>query len=71
MYSTFGAPSGARGGSNGDQSGTESRISMLIVPLKGSLIPHSSGVVLPTVARPGGPGITRSGWCGPLAGALG
>src|ERR1700761_7676557 len=37
-YTTFGAPSGAFGGSNGVQSGTESRISMLIVPLNGSLI---------------------------------
>ena len=33
MYTTFGAPSGAGGGSNGDQSGTESRMSTLIVPL--------------------------------------
>src|SRR3954463_7753741 len=38
MYSTFGAPSGAFGGSNGDQSGTESRISTLILPLNGLLI---------------------------------
>src|SRR5580704_3780352 len=37
-YTTFGAPSGALGGSNGVQSGTESRISTLIVPLNGSLI---------------------------------
>jgi hypothetical protein len=32
MYTTFGAPSGAFGGSNGAQSGAESRISTLIVP---------------------------------------
>src|SRR6266702_7781081 len=37
MYTTFGAPSGARGGSNGDQSGTESLISTLTVPLNCSL----------------------------------
>src|SRR3954447_16755484 len=42
MYTTFGAPSGAFGGSNGDQSGTESRMSTLILPLNGSLITHSS-----------------------------
>src|SRR4051812_22018287 len=41
-YTTFGAPSGAVGGSNGDQSGTESRISTLTLPLNGSLITHSS-----------------------------
>src|SRR3954447_10844754 len=35
---TFGAPSGAFGGSNGDQSGTESRMSTLTLPLKASLI---------------------------------
>src|SRR3954454_12345372 len=35
---TFGAPSGAFGGSNGDQSGTESRMSTLIFPLNGWLI---------------------------------
>ena len=40
MYTTFGAPSGALGGSNGVQSGTESRISTLIVPLKGSPTTH-------------------------------
>src|SRR6478609_3062414 len=33
MYTTLGAPSGALGGSNGAQSGSESRISTLIVPL--------------------------------------
>src|SRR3954451_20107748 len=37
MYTTLGAPSGAFGGSNGDQSGTESRMSTLIVPLNCSL----------------------------------
>jgi hypothetical protein len=37
MQSTLGAPPGAVGGSNGDQSGTESRISTLIVPLNGWL----------------------------------
>src|ERR1022692_3813024 len=41
MYTTLGAPSGAFGGSNGVQSGTESRMSTLIVPLNGSLIPQS------------------------------
>src|SRR5215831_9493823 len=40
MYTTFGAPSGALDGSNGVQSGSESRISTLIVPLKGSLTAH-------------------------------
>ena len=40
MYTTFGAPSGALGGSKGDQSGTESRMSMLMVPLNGSLTVH-------------------------------
>src|SRR5580693_1420272 len=35
MYSTFGAPYGATGGSNGVQSGSESRMSTLIVPLNG------------------------------------
>src|SRR4029077_20533095 len=33
MYTTLGAPSGARGGSNGDQSSSESRMSTLTVPL--------------------------------------
>src|SRR3954463_3355769 len=37
-YTTFGAPSGAFAGSNGDQSGTESRMSTLILPLNGTLI---------------------------------
>src|SRR6516165_1210715 len=37
MQTTFGAPSGAFGGSKGDQSGTESLISTLMVPLNGSL----------------------------------
>jgi hypothetical protein len=32
------APSGALGGSNGAQSGSESRMSTLIVPLNGSFI---------------------------------
>src|ERR1700730_10895267 len=36
-YTTRGAPSGALGGSNGVQSGTESLMSTLIVPLNGSL----------------------------------
>src|SRR5215470_4330996 len=40
MYTTFGAPSGALGGSNGVQSGSESRMSTLIVPLKGSPTMH-------------------------------
>src|SRR3954464_3185588 len=35
---TLGAPSGAFGGSNGDQSGTESRMSVLILPLNGRLM---------------------------------
>jgi len=38
MYMTLGAPSGAFGGSNGDQSGAESRMSMLILPLNGPLM---------------------------------
>src|SRR3954447_8068689 len=37
-YTTFGAPSGAFGGSNGDQSGTESRMSTLILPLNGAVM---------------------------------
>jgi len=37
MQTTFGAPSGAFGGWNGSQSGTEFRMSMSIVPLNGSL----------------------------------
>src|SRR4051812_26365521 len=41
-YTTLGAPSGALGGSKGDQSGTESRMSTLILPLNGSLITLSS-----------------------------
>src|SRR6058998_708636 len=39
---TFGAPSGAFGGSNGFQSGTESRMSTLILPLNGSVIVRCS-----------------------------
>src|SRR5580698_129609 len=35
MYTTLGAPAGAWGGSNGVQSGAESRMSTLIVPLNG------------------------------------
>ncbi len=35
---TFGAPSGAVGATNGDQSSTESRMSTLIVPLNGPAI---------------------------------
>jgi hypothetical protein len=38
MYTTFGAPYGATGGSNGVQSGSESRMSTLIVPLNGFAI---------------------------------
>src|SRR2546430_17572668 len=38
MYMTLGAPSGAFGGSNGDKSGAESRMSMLILPLNGPLM---------------------------------
>src|SRR5690242_8335374 len=37
MQTTFGAPSGAFDGSKGDQSGVESLISTLMVPLNGSL----------------------------------
>src|SRR3954469_23132669 len=40
-YTTFGAPSGAFGGSKGDQSGTESRMSTLILPLNRWLITRS------------------------------
>src|SRR4051794_8488687 len=36
MYTTLGDPSGALGGSKGDQSGTESRMSVLITPLNGT-----------------------------------
>src|SRR5215468_10160486 len=38
MYTTLGAPSGALGGSKGAQSGTESRMSTLMVPLNALLI---------------------------------
>src|SRR5215472_18127885 len=38
MYTTLGAPSGAFGGSKGVQSGTESRMSTLMVPLNALLI---------------------------------
>ena len=38
MYRTFGEPSGATGCVYGSQSGTESRMSMLIVPLNGSVM---------------------------------
>jgi len=54
---TLVAPGGAFGGSNGAQSGTESRISTLIVPLNGWLISASlppEGVSLgPEHGRPG------------------
>src|SRR3954449_12686827 len=50
-YTTLGAPSGALGGSKGDQSGTESRMSTLIVPLNGvmdrSLPPPSRRRIIP------------------------
>src|SRR4051794_16632589 len=38
MYTTFGAPSGALGASKGDQSGTDSRMSVLMTPLNGVLM---------------------------------
>src|SRR5215467_11380970 len=38
MYTTLGEPSGALGGSKGAQSGTESRMSTLMVPLNALLI---------------------------------
>src|SRR6185437_7035307 len=38
MYTTLGAPSGAFGGSNGAQSGFESRMSTLMTPWNGLLI---------------------------------
>src|SRR5229473_3503437 len=60
MYTTFGAPSGAFGGSNGDQSGTESRISTLIVPLNGWLtvlsLPEVPDPPVPRRAALGHPG---------------
>src|SRR3954463_6112755 len=37
-YTTLAAPSGALGGSKGDQSGTESRMSTSILPLNGWLM---------------------------------
>ncbi len=66
MYTTLGAPSGARGGSNGPQSGTESRMSTLILPLNGSGTTSSSQLRprvgfapnLPPAVRPN---LTRSG----------
>ena len=42
MYRTFGAPAGALGGSNGDQSGSESRMSTLMVPSNGLAMSSSS-----------------------------
>src|SRR3954452_23865059 len=51
-YTTFGAPSGALGGTNGDQSGTESRMSTLILPLNGTLIMISFGCHCPLGATP-------------------
>ena len=60
---TFGAPSGALGGSNGPQSGTESRMSTLIWPLNGSgttpssdwlLARHLTGLASPTRRLPRG-----------------
>src|SRR4029077_2782483 len=42
MYTTFGAPTGALAGSNGDQSGSESRMSTLIDPRNLSGITNSS-----------------------------
>ena len=42
MYTTLGAPSGAFGGSNGVQSGTESRMSTLMMPLNGLLMMAAS-----------------------------
>jgi hypothetical protein len=38
----LGAPTGAFGGSNGDQSGSESRMSMLMVPLNGDVMTDPS-----------------------------
>src|SRR4029453_14314169 len=38
MYTTLGAPSGALGASNGDQSGCESRMSTLTTPRNGSVM---------------------------------
>src|SRR3954453_24044511 len=42
MYSRFGEPSGATGCKYGAQSGTESRVSTLMIPLKRFAIPSSS-----------------------------
>ena len=61
IYTTFGAPSGAFGGSNGDQSGTESRISTLIVPLNGSLTGHASQLTLASGVGTGRRPVVRSG----------
>src|SRR5215472_525780 len=52
MQTTFGAPPGAFGGSKGDQSGTESLISTLMVPLNG---------LLTVTPSPAGLGIGASG----------
>jgi hypothetical protein len=43
--STYGSPLGAFGGSKGDQPGTESRMSTLIVPLNGSRAMQASVVI--------------------------
>ena len=48
MNSTFGAPSGAFGGRYGAQSGTESRMSTLILPLNSRAMMHLTVVVQPT-----------------------
>src|SRR3954466_8175729 len=50
-YTTFGAPSGAFAGSNGDQSGTESRMSTLILPLNGLLTTRLLSQTCDCVAR--------------------
>jgi len=71
----LGAPSGAFGGSNGVQSGSESLMSTLIVPLNGSLTTAPSGcrpvigwpirrLDVGSLAHSGWQHITRDGWFG-------
>jgi hypothetical protein len=61
MYTTLGAPSGAFGGSNGAQSGSESRMSTLITPLKRSAIASPLSMSLLILAVMAGDRIIRDG----------
>src|SRR5690348_15154748 len=61
MYTTLGAPSGALGGSNGAQSGTESLMSTLTVPLNALPIrPAPFGALRGTPGPNRAPGPSRA-----------